>query len=132
MTQPIRTHAKFAKVDEALNLVFGWAIVTKVDGEPYFDTQGDHIPDEVMLASTTDYALNSGAAKAMHVGPNRGRILFQFPMTEEIAKAFDIDTGGQYGLLVGARFDPDVVSKFKSGDYTGFSIGGWYGESDPA
>jgi len=124
MNNQIRTNVKIAKVDRALGLVLGWAIICKVDGQPYFDLQGDYIPEEVMLEAGAEFMENSRAAKAMHAGPNRGSILFAFPMTEEIAKAYGINTGGKFGLMVAARFDADVLSKFDDGTYTGFSIGG--------
>lgn len=127
---PIRTNIRVSKVDRSLGLVMGWAMISKQDGKPYFDLQGDHIPEEVMLTAATDFMENSRAAKAMHAGPDRGSILFAFPMTEEIAKAFDFDTRGKTGLMVAAKFDEDVLAKFDDGTYTGFSIGGWYGDYD--
>lgn len=127
---PIRTNIKVAKVDASLGLVLGWAMICKVDGEDYFDLQGDHIPEDVMLAAAADFMEHSRAAKAMHAGPDRGSILFAFPLTTEIAKAYGIDTGGKTGLMVAAKFDPDVLAKFDTGIYTGFSIGGWYGDYD--
>lgn len=126
--QSIRTNFKVAKVDRGLGLVLGWAIVSKVDGQPYFDLQGDYIPEDVMLSASADFMENSRSAKAMHAGPDRGSILFAFPMTEEIAKAFEFDTGGKFGLMVAAKFDEGVLAKFDEGTYTGFSIGGWYGD----
>lgn len=126
----IRTNIKVTKVDASLGLVLGWAIICKVDGQPYFDLQGDHIPEEVMLKAAADFMANSRAAKAMHAGPDRGSILFAMPMTEEIAKAYGFDTGGKFGLMVAAKFDADVLAKFDTGEYTGFSIGGWYGDYD--
>lgn len=124
MPSEIKTNIKVAKVDRALGLVLGWAIVCKVDGQPYFDLQGDHIPEEVMVKAAAEFMENSRAAKAMHAGPDRGSILFAMPMTEEIAKAYGFDTGGKYGLMVAAKFDEGVLAKFDSGEYTGFSIGG--------
>lgn len=124
MPSEIKTNIKVAKVDRALGLVLGWAIVCKVDGQPYFDLQGDHIPEDVMVKASADFMENSRAAKAMHAGPDRGSILFAMPMTEEIAKAYGFDTGGKYGLMVAAKFDEGVLAKFDSGEYTGFSIGG--------
>lgn len=124
----IRTNIKVQKVDSNLGLVLGWAIICKDAGQDYFDLQGDHIPEDVMLKASTEFMENSRAAKAMHAGPDRGSILFAFPMTTEIAKAYGIDTGGKTGLMVAAKFDEGVLAKFDSGEYTGFSIGGWYGE----
>lgn len=124
MTSEIRTNVKVAKVDRALGLVLGWAIICKVDGQDYYDLQGDHIPQDVMLKGATEFMENSRVAKEMHAGNARGSILFAFPMTEEIAKVYGIDTGGKYGLMVAAKFDEAVLAKFDSGEYTGFSIGG--------
>lgn len=124
MASQIRTNIKVAKVDRALGLVLGWAIVCKVDGQDYFDLQGDNIPEEVMLKGAAEFMENSRAAKAMHAGPDRGSILFAFPMTEEIAKVYGFDTKGKSGLMVAAKFDDGVLAKFDSGEYTGFSIGG--------
>lgn len=123
-----RTNIDVAKVDGSLGLVFGWAMVSKVDGQPYFDLQGDHIPDETIIESSADFMANSRAAKAMHAGEDRGSILFAFPMTEDVAKGYGIDTQGKYGLLVAAKFDEETVQKFADGTYTGFSIGGLYGD----
>lgn len=124
MSSQIRTNVKVAKVDRALGLVLGWAIICKVDGQPYFDLQDDHIPEDVMLKASAEFMENSRAAKAMHAGPDRGSILFAFPMTEEIAKVYGFDTKGKTGLMVAAKFDDEVLAKFDSGEYTGFSIGG--------
>ena len=49
--------------------------------------------------------------------------MFAFPLTSDIAKAMGITTT-RTGLMVAAKFAPDVLAKFKSGEYTGFSIGG--------
>jgi len=124
----VRTNINITKVDASLGLVLGWAVISKMDGNDYFDLQGDHIPEDVMLKAATDFMANSRSAKAMHAGPDRGSILFAFPMTTEIAKAFGIDTHGKTGLMVAAKFDADVLAKFQDGSYTGFSIGGFYGE----
>jgi len=125
-----RTDTSVTKVDRNLGLVLGWAIVSKVDGQPYFDTQGDHIPEESMLKASTEFMQSARTAKAMHSGEQRGSIVFAWPMTEEIAKAYGIDTGGKYGLMVAAKFDDDTLAKFADGSYTGFSIGGLRGEDE--
>lgn len=115
--------AEVAKVDESLGLVFGYAIVSKVDGEPYFDSQGDHIPEEAMLKAGTDFMLHSRVAKEMHSGAPVGGVVFAFPMTEDIAKALDIEVR-KTGLLIAMRPSSAVLAKYRSGEYTGFSIGG--------
>ena len=56
-----RGYAEIKKVDEELGLVMGFAIICKIDGEPYFDTQGDHIPEDSMLKAATSAAFLPGA-----------------------------------------------------------------------
>ena len=111
------------KVDEELGLVMGWAIISTEGGEDYFDKQGDHIPDESMLNASVDFMKNSRVAKEMHVGEEKGTVVFAWPMTAEIAKVFDIETN-KTGLMIAMLPEDGVLEKFKSGEYTGFSIGG--------
>lgn len=125
MTQvtEIKKYFGVSKVDEALGLVFGFAIVCKQDGDEYFDLQDDHIPEDAMLKAAMDFMLNSRVADDMHDGVEMGKVVFAFPLTEDIAKALDIQTR-QTGLLIAMQPNEDVLEKFKDGTYTGFSIGG--------
>jgi hypothetical protein len=112
------------KVDESLGLVFGFAIVCKEDGEDHFDLQGDHIPEDVMLKGSFDFAKNKRVAKEMHKGDQIGDITFMFPLTSEIATSLGI-VSKNTGLLIAMQPDsPEVLAKFADGTYTGFSIGG--------
>lgn len=115
--------ASVVKVDESLGLVFGFAIVSKKDGADYYDLQGDHIPEDSMLKAATDFMVNSRVAKEMHTGDANGTVVFAFPLTSDIAKALEIETK-QTGLLIAMRPAEGMLGKFKSGEYTGFSIGG--------
>lgn len=112
-----------AKVDSDLGLVFGFAIVCKREGERYFDLQGDHITEAAMLKAAADFMVNSRISKDMHEGGADGTVVFAFPMTSDIAKALEIETK-QTGLLIAMKPSSDVLTKFKDGTYTGFSIGG--------
>lgn len=123
--------AQVVKVDSDLGLVFGFAIVSNVDGQPYFDVQGDHIPEDSMLKAATEFMENSRIAKEMHAGDQKGSVVFAFPLTAEIAKSLDITTK-QTGLLIAMRPSEEVLTKFKNGTYTGFSIGGSYGLMEDA
>lgn len=117
------------KVNSELGLVFGWGIICKIDGEPYFDSQRDHIPEDAMLKVTADFMEKSRMSGEMHardaVGePVRdGDIVFSFPLTTEVAKALEIETR-KTGWLVAIKPSPAVLDKYKSGEYKGFSIGG--------
>lgn len=123
MSDEFCTRAKVLKVDESLGLVFGWGIIENINGEPYFDTQGDHIPGDTIIKAATDFMLNSRATTDMHMEDDGGDVVFAFPLTAEVAKAYGIETQTT-GLLVASKPAPEVLAKFKDGTYTGFSIGG--------
>ena len=114
------------KVDNSLNLVFGWAQICTVNGEPYYDTDNQHFPEDVTLKAWTDFMLGDlRAHKAMHAGNEVGEVAFAFPMTTDIAKSLGFDTVNQSGVVAGVRVnDPAVMEKFRSGEYKSFSIGG--------
>jgi hypothetical protein len=127
--------AQVCKVDSKLGLVFGWAICCTKNGEPYFDYQGDHIPDETMLKAATEFMLSTPMAGDMHARDDDGepvqdgKVVFLFPMTKEVAAALEIETP-QTGLLIATKPSADVLGKYESGEYTGFSIGGFRGEDE--
>ena len=112
------------KVDESLGLVFGYAMVCKIDGEDHFDLHGHHIPEQTMLKTLTKFMENGAPAKEMHSGDYVGNFVFSFPMTTEIAKSLDI-TVKQTGALVAMKpNNKATLKKFANGEFTGFSIGG--------
>ena len=119
------------KVDETLGLVFGYAIICKENGEPYFDVQNDHIPEDAMLKAASDFMQSGRVAKEMHQGDEIGSVVFAFPLTEDIAKSLGISTP-RTGLLIAMKPAADVLEKFVSGEYTGFSIGGARVEDEDA
>jgi hypothetical protein len=122
--KPTAKYAEVLKVDESLGLVLGWAIVCKKDGADYWDLQEDHIPESSMLSAAVDFMQHSRVAKEMHGGESAGSVLFAFPMTEDIAKAFGIETKTT-GLMIAMKPDSDaMLAKFRDGTLTGFSIGG--------
>lgn len=112
------------KVDEALGLVFGWAMICTENGVPYFDSQDDHIPEASMLKAASDFMQNSRLLGDMHQKAEGGSVVFAFPMTADIAKAYGLTTA-KTGLMIAVKPATDeVMAKFKSGEYSGFSIGG--------
>jgi hypothetical protein len=51
--------------------------------------------------------------------------LFAFPLTEDIAKAFGLETKTT-GLMIAVKpHDKETLEKFRNKEYTGFSIGGY-------
>ena len=115
--------AEVKKVDESLGLVMGWAIVSTEDGEPYFDKQGDHIPETAMMEAVTDFMKTARVAGEQHDRMDAGTIVHSFPMTADVAKAFGIETTTT-GWMVAMQPDAPMLEKFRSGELTGFSIGG--------
>ena len=84
-----------------------------------------------MLKASLDFMENSRLAGEMHAEDaagqtiDAGQIVFAFPMTTDIAKSLGITTE-RTGLLIGMKPDAAMLSKFRDGDLTGFSIGGGY------
>lgn len=115
--------ARVVKVDSSLGLILGWAVTCKQDGQDVYDLQGDHIPEDAMLEASLGFAKSARSAKAMHAGEPVGTVLYMWPMTTEIAKAFGIETATT-GLMVAMLPDEETRKGFEDGTYTGFSIGG--------
>lgn len=130
MAEDITATANIVKVDTDLGIVFGWAIICKDGGEDHFDTQGDHIPENVMLKASSEFMASERVGADMHVWDKDGNpvktgsILFAWPMTSEIAKSMGIETN-LTGLMIAYKPDnEEMLAKFRDGTYTGFSIGG--------
>jgi hypothetical protein len=111
------------KVNNELGLVFGYAIVSSINGEDYYDLQGDHISDSEILKAATTYMSGDRAVKEMHREDTDGKVIFAMPLTKDIAEALEIQTP-IHGLLIGMKPSKEVFAKFKNGEYKGFSIGG--------
>jgi hypothetical protein len=120
-----------ASVDAEHGLVFGFAIVSKVNGEDFYDSQrdpvsgeprADHIPEESMVDAALDFAKSARLAKQMHEGDADGMVPFLMPITKAVR---DYIVANDFtGLFIGMHPSPEGLEKFKKGDYRGFSIGG--------
>lgn len=111
------------KMDASRRLVFGFAVVSKIDGEDYYDRHGDHIPEDEVLNASLAFAKSAAPANVNHKGPDVGSHPFVFPLTTEIAKSLGIETS-RTGLLIGQQVDPETFAKFESGELRAFSIEG--------
>lgn len=125
-----RLGARVAKVDSSLGVVFGWAMVCKIDGEPYFDLHGSYIPEDVMLKSAERFMSSGATAGDMHSRDDDGnpvkigKVVFAWPLTDDIAETMQIKHSFR-GLMIGMKPDTDeILKKFAEGVYTGFSVGG--------
>jgi hypothetical protein len=129
--------SKILKVDEGEGIVYGWAVVSKVDGKPYYDLNIDHsgphagervpehIPESALAKCALGFVDGGAPGNEMHEGPDVGDFPFVMPMTTELFKGlFGDREPPKTGLIVGFRPPVDVLAKFRSGQFTGFSIEG--------
>ena len=127
-----RTYVKTAGISEELGLVFGFGIVCKEQGAEYYDLHGDHIPEEGMVKAALDFAMSERVAGDMHRERDQGgSIVFMMPLTDEVAKAFEIECPRR-GLMIAMKPSEGMLAKFRDGTYTGFSIGGLRVKDEPA
>lgn len=112
-------------------MVYGWGSICKVrdaDGKlvDYVDTDNEVFPEDVTTDAWAEFMVKAASMDVMHDEQTMGRVTFAMPMTEDVAEAFGIlDSLQHTGVMVGVRVDDDaVLAKFRSGLYTGFSIGG--------
>ena len=88
------------------------------------DTDAERIPAAEMLKAVTDFALNSERpSDDMHDGEQDGTVVHSFPLSEEIANVFGVQSD-TFGWMVAVKPSEEVLAKFADGTYTGFSIGG--------
>jgi hypothetical protein len=121
---PFQKSVEILKADSELGLVFGWAIVSSENGEPYVDRQGDWIPEEAMLKRADEFACSARTLGVQHEGDDRGGVVFLWPMTPEIEKAMGIGERRRSGLMIAARPDKETLERVRSGELRNFSIGG--------
>ena len=124
MTEDVTKTADILKVDTERRIAWGWASVSTMKGELVTDLQGDTITPQEMEKMADRFMASARTAKAMHQGDQIGEVLHSFPITNEIAKAFGMETDRE-GWLIGMKIHDDAVWQgFKDGTYKAFSIGG--------
>jgi len=115
---------KVLKVDNEQRIIFGWASVTKVDGELVVDRQGDVMKTETLHTAVNKFMKDVRIGKVMHKGEQTGDIIHSFPVSKDIMEALGIQTNKE-GWIVGYyTSDDDLWKSIQSGEYTEFSIGG--------
>lgn len=117
-----------SKLDDELQIVFGWGSVTKVDGQPVVDTQGDIIEDIELEKAVYDF-MSVPKHDEMHKRIVTDSVIVEsFVVTDDkLQKMFGAEApkDGFRGWWIGIRIaDPEVYAKHKDGTYTGFSITG--------
>lgn len=121
---------KITKFDEELRMIWGWASVSTVAGEPVVDLQGDIIETGELQKAAHEYVAESRRGDELHRTKGTGMIVDSLVFTKEIQKALGIDLGME-GWFIGYKVGKDEPwEKVKSGEYRAFSIGG-SGEREP-
>lgn len=117
--------AQLAKFNEELGLAFFWAFTcTNPDGTDHFDLQSDTVDQDFIKAAMDFMVDGGGAVDEMHdENATEGRVVFAFPMTPDIAKAFGVVTK-QSGLMIAIKPTAEQLAKLKDGTFNGVSIGG--------
>jgi hypothetical protein len=124
-TAPTADSCRVAKVDSTLGLIIGYGAVCKEMGEDYYDEHKDHLPEDEMVKATVGFMEGSRSAKIMHAGEKVGRVVCAFPMSTDIAAALKM-TAERTGVVIAWKPDDrSMLAKFESGEWTGFSFGGW-------
>jgi hypothetical protein len=123
MDDTVTKATEILKVDRQRRIVWGWASVSTVKGELVVDRQGDRIAPVQMEKMADSFMRSTRAAKAMHEGADVGEIIHSFPLTKELAEAFDIQTDKE-GWITGVYVADDAEwAKVLRGEYAGLSIG---------
>ena len=121
----------FSKLDDDQHLAFGWASVSKVNGLPVVDKQGDYIDPEDLEAAAYEYVLKSRVGGAMHQRDADDRpikvadIVESMVFTDDKVAKMGLPENFNRGWWVGMKIhDEDEWSLVKKGGRTGFSIHG--------
>jgi hypothetical protein len=119
------TPGQIIKVDEDQHVVYAWASIATVKGEPYHDQQGDTITDAELEKAAHEFVLEVRKAGEMHTRTEGiGKLVASIVFTDQIQKALGIDLG-RTGWFTGWKIqDADVWKKIKSGEYGALSIHG--------
>jgi len=123
--QDVRKGHEFTvlKVAEGEGVVYGWGMVSSIKGEPYYDTDNEHIPSDVLRKSAVGFMESDRISNLQHGAEDVGTIIFGFPLTKEIAESMGIKSEIE-GFMVGLKPNKETLAKFVSGELTGFSLEG--------
>jgi len=117
--------AAIRKLDEAQNLVFGWAsVAVEADGTTLIDKQGDVIDPDTLERAAYDFVLEWREADEMHDRVTKGHVVESVVLTTEKRAAMGLPADGPVGWWVGFKVDPATFAKVKAGTYQMFSIEG--------
>lgn len=112
------------KLDEEQRLVWGWASVSNINGELVIDKQGDIIEPRTLEKAATNFMLGSRNGLTMHKGDPTTTIVHSMLFTEDVKKAFGIESPYEGWMIAVKVHDEETWQQVKAGEFKGFSIGG--------
>jgi hypothetical protein len=118
------SRGEVTKMDDDKRIVYGYASVISKNGEPIVDRQGDIITADELEKAASEFMLNSRIGKTMHFGEPTTTIIHSFPMTDEIKKAYQIESPYEAWLIAVKVHDDATWDMVKKGELKDFSIGG--------
>ena len=129
-TFDVHWEGEISKLNVDKQQVFGWASIVEVNGEPVVDLQGDYIAIDEVEKSAYEYVHKSRKGGDMHLRDgdqpvHKSDMIESFVVTPEKKKALGLPDEMPVGWWVGYQInDPELWSKVKNGERTGFSIHG--------
>lgn len=121
-TKDLKIVAKTLNSDK--RLVWAWASVATVKGQPLVDYHGDIVEIDELQRAAHEYMVKSRDAKYNHSGRVRGTVVESMVFTKELQDALGIDLEKE-GWLVCMFIQDDILwEKIKSGEVAELSIGG--------
>jgi hypothetical protein len=136
MRKSFTATGEIAKADDDQHLVFGWASVSEINGEPVVDRQGDIIPTEELEKAAYDYALDCRVGGDQHsrlgkgidtgLGPRQtGALVESMVFTDDKIAKMGLPEDMPRGWWVGFKVsDEPTWQAIKNGERTGFSLHG--------
>lgn len=122
--------AEISKIDDEMQVVYGWASIIEENGQPTVDTQGDIITERELIRAAHDFMRDARAGGVMHMENADGEpvvvgeIVESMIFTKDLQAALSIDLG-MVGWLIGFHVtNADVWRAVKEGSLRAFSIGG--------
>ena len=123
MSNEVEFKSEILKVDMDSRVIWGWAYVCTVDGQPSYDHSNEWVSPDTLVKATTNFMLKSRMAKVNHQGGKEGDIVGSLPVTKELASALGIETNRE-GWIIGVVASKETLEKAERGELTSFSIGG--------
>jgi hypothetical protein len=112
-------------------MAYGIAAVSTVNGEPYFDLQGDHIPTDELVKMAHGFITDYRVGGALHLRDPEsgeplvaGHVVESVVLSSDLQKALGIDLGRECWLIGLKVEDEHVLKMIEAGHLAGFSIGG--------